>query len=150
MTEPGRETWKVTPTLLNPPCPGHEVVFWLVVIPPGGALFGGGDLYTKKVVTGFLPEPGNGDQVYLWPDPEDGATGGPAWEVKRRYMASDGIWHVELAAMVIDPTEQVRLAIGEEIIRGGPRQFQTWWTNTDDGDPTPKLQAGGWKRYGED
>lgn len=87
----------------------------------------------KQVETDCIPL-SNIDEVILWPR-EDDAGGGPAWHVIRRYMHSDGTWHVVLGTMVVDP-QAITLDMGEKS-----------WSTEVDGDPTPKLGRGGWVKF---
>lgn len=113
---------------------------WLSLIPPTAAdpLWSDGRLWTRDVETGCVPT--IEDQVTLWPD-EDGHNG-PMWGIKRRYMGHDGIWHVELYRMQLDPSEEVQ----ERLLRARGHT-STWYTDRD-GDPVPELERGGWQRYG--
>jgi len=129
------------------------ITLWLTTI--DGAAVGGWmgaykDLWTKELDTGAVPLLDGHDQIVLWPTDEEGPQGGPMWDLKRRYVDASGHWHLELTAMVLNPTDEVRDAIVRMVARGGPPWHYRSWDVGQDGDPDERLRAGGWRKYGED
>ena len=133
----------------------HVVTMWLSVIRPEHVqqdnlfLTSSGTLWVKRQRMAFLPVVARGfdDQVTLWPDDDEGdhdPLGGPQWGVRRRYWDSDGLAHLELTRMVVDPSERSQQMIMSELAQG-IKDFSSWWTDVD-GDPEPKLERGGWAR----
>jgi len=117
---------------------------------PADWMLSASDLWTKQIDTGTVPT--TYDRVVLWPDEGVNPTMGPMWSVRRRYLAADGGWHVELSQMAVDPDDRNR----DEIMRyhsagglGSGPKWSIWWTERD-GDPVPHLREGGWKLYGEE
>jgi hypothetical protein len=126
------------------------LTMWLSLLDkPTGAFIGGPDaLWVRQVETGALPD--LTDRVVLWPaTDDDDPAGGPMWDVYRRYMGSDGGWHVELARMAVDPAEDARDYIARTRLSETSSRWGIWRTSSD-GDPTGKLRTGGWKLYGEE
>jgi hypothetical protein len=72
---------------------------------------------------------------------------GPIWQVKRRYMGAEGKWYIELAKMILNPSQiwqdtlRARLSSGRWVIT------ESFWYTESDGDPIPKLLEGGWTKY---
>ena len=124
-----------------------NVVLWLTILSSGKGLYDSGDLWTRNVHTGCVPQVGTGDSVYLWID-DDGDTGGLCLAPRRRFMGGMGGWHVELARLFIDPSEKVRDAIIAEVVSGRrPGAPEIWWTNDNGPFPISKLTSCGWVRY---
>lgn len=128
------------------PAEGHNdmiVTLWLQLLDGTAgmrALHNLGDLWTRTVETGALP--GRDDEVTLWPTDGD-VHDGPKHATKRRYMGTDGSWHVELDRLVLDPTDDA-LAV----MQRSPGGFRAWWPS-DGIDPRQQLRAAGWLPYGE-
>jgi hypothetical protein len=104
---------------------------------------GSGVLYVRDMATPFMPRAG--DSVGLWLDSE--GEDGPSWQVKRHYWRSDGRVEIELVPIQIDPDDKIVAGI-----RSQPGQLPyrlAWWTDAD-GDPEPRLLAGGWRLYSSD
>ncbi len=106
-----------------------------------------GELWERVVDTDHAPTPGV-DRVILWPaeDPDDGPLGGPMWDAYERYMDAVGGWHLELARMVIDPSEKAQDSMMRAAAGGPPYRDRSWWTRND-GDPRGALRRGGWRPY---
>lgn len=134
----------------------HVVTLWLSVIRPEHRSeqnlilsMHSGNLWVKRQRMAFLPVVARGfdDQVTLWAD-EDGddrdPMGGPQWGVRRRYWDADGLAHLELTRIVLDPDEESQRMILSEAARG-ICDFSSWETDVD-GDPEPKLERGGWSK----
>lgn len=117
------------------PASPHAVHLWLTVSDPGAFYpSGSSTLWHKWLIMGHAPAVG--DDVILW-DPN--GEGGPSWHVRSRYWDADGTLNIQLTTMMVDPPER-------QTISTTNYYSSTWWTDQD-GDPTPKLAAGGWLRY---
>lgn len=130
------------------------VTFWLSIVESEtwDAWEGlSGELWVRRIRTGFLPTVGK-DQVVLWGTEEEGAQGGPLWDVKRRFMDAEGGWHVELTRIVVDPPARVSDAIMRRVAQPGhPRIYEhrCWWAKVS-GHPAGPLRAAGWRPYAEE
>lgn len=127
-----------------------KIVLWLSICRPSpeklpSHIYTFDDLWVRAVTTTCVPVP-NQDWVYLWPE-DDEDTGGEKLEVKRRYMASSGQWHVELQTVVVDPDDSQMQMMRADTANGEGYKRFPWWTY---GDPDKlagwegKLRAAGW------
>jgi len=89
-----------------------------------------------------------GDEMILWPDEEDyDPINGPLWPVKNVFWDSNGRMQVELALMILDPSEEVLTAYYAKARSGWSpdllirqRIFQT-----EGGEPlAERMYRGGW------
>jgi hypothetical protein len=119
-----------------------KVRLWLSVY-EHTAPMGTSELWVKDLATDFAP--GTGDTVYLWPDEEDGDTGGVGWTVRRRYWDAAGLVHLEMTYMVKDPTDDMQRILLHD---NGRHYASSWWVDRD-GQPEPALRLGGWLPYDE-
>lgn len=129
-----------------------KFLMWLNVIDGADetkGLFGPNKLFYKHIESSFLPQPGV-DEVILYPDEDDDdgtQTEGPMWHVKRRYMGHRGLWHVELAKMILNPNEhwqnmvKSRLGVGRIVLE------RFWYTDRDGISVCSDLIRGGWREY---
>lgn len=127
-----------------------KVVLWLTVCRPNpnklpSHIYSFDDLWVRTITTSCVPVPDQ-DWVYLWDD-EDGEISGERLEVKRRYMAPSGQWHVELQTIVVDPDDSQTQQMRVDGVEGRRCQRVPWWSY---GDPDKlaewegKLRAAGW------
>lgn len=124
-------------------------MLWLPISRPENRLdshvYSFDDLWFREVETGCVPVPKQ-DRVYLWSE-EDDETDGPDLDVKRRYMAPTGRWHVSLATIVIDPTDAQARRITVDAGEGRWHELFPWWTYGDPGkiaEWESKLREAGW------
>lgn len=89
-----------------------------------------------------------GDEMTLWPDEEDyDPVSGPLWPVKNVFWDSQGRMQLEMALMILDPSEQVLSAYYAKSRSGWssdlfarPRIFRR-----EDGEPLEeRMYRGGW------
>lgn len=122
-----------------------KVILWLNVVPNTAhdQLWSPGTLWVREVETGFVPDVD--DSVTLWPD--EAGDNDTTWNVKRRYMGWDGMWHVELCKMLLDPSDKVMKELQRDRTATRESIAAVWWTENG-GDPAPDLERGGWRRYG--
>jgi hypothetical protein len=103
------------------------------------------DLWTREIVTGFLPTPAElfargatpADAIILCPS-QDGPDEGELWPVKRRYWRFDGTVVLELFGMQVDPSPTAG-----EAMRAARRRS---WHTRGNGEPDAVLEAAGWRR----
>lgn len=124
-------------------CP--TVRLWLLVLDKPDSLYGGTGRSPSELWVKDWPlvaaVPAEGQSVELW---HYQGGGGPDWEVYRVYWSHDGMVNLELKTMVIDPSKEQQ----DEIVRPLTfKQFSTWYTDTEGGDPRPNLGPGGWRRW---
>lgn len=88
---------------------------------------------------GYLDE----DMVHIIVD-EDGESS-VAWSLRRRFWDLDGVVHLELTHLVVDPNEAMQQTIRTE---RAPYYLSFWYTESD-GRPEPGLRRAGWVTWAE-
>lgn len=100
---------------------------------------------TRPIVQRIQPE----DSMTLWPDADDyDPSGGPLWPVKEVYWDSSGRMNIEMALMIVNPSDEVRAAYTSKIQHGMSDIFKrTRLWSTDDGRRLDAdLLRGGWRQ----
>lgn len=113
------------------------VRLWMMVIERPTLCYSGGPVWCRDLETGQVPD--IGDSVVLYPDPDDGPADGPLADVVGRSLAADGLWHVELCRIWIQPSD--------DIMFSAQRGFASIW-DAEDGDPRPGMSSAGWRLKG--
>lgn len=115
-----------------------KIRLWLTV--EHGQVFRS-EIWYRDLETSHAPGPG--DRVVLWSEDGDPHEG-PLWDVRRRYWDAAGGVHCELARLIVDPTDATRQAMRNAVAHGSSPAEESPWYKAVDGDPGPKLRAGGW------
>jgi hypothetical protein len=91
-----------------------------------------------------------GDTMILWPGVDDlhyDAADGPQWPVKEVFWDADGAMQIELALMILNPSNAVRAAFTDQV-RGGwdvdMFSSKRLWTTEEGSDFDADMESGGW------
>lgn len=106
-------------------------------------------LWWKKRRTGALPDARDGVVLFMNEDPGDDPQDGPMLEPQRRYMDTDGNWHVQLQRVILKPTQDLwdQLRHERSHYLGGREchEWFPWWTEKEADRNLTQMVEQGWR-----
>lgn len=108
----------------------------------------GSELWETRRLIPQRIEPG--DTMILWPELDGDfydMVGGPEWPVKKVFWDSDGVMQLELALMILNPSDQVREHYQSTVRRGWDTDLfssKRLWTTDSDFDED--MRRGEWRK----